>query len=69
MATPDKNKPIKLYSPDFLTPQERQDRIVEILTRGVLRLVKKQMRAEQPKVMNTDISGDYVDEDILEEKT
>jgi len=64
-----KSKPAKPFNPDFLTDQERQDRIVEILTRGVLRLVKKQLLAEQSKVMNTEISEDYVDEGILEEKT
>ena len=63
------DKPIKLYDPDFLTPQERQDRIVEILTRGVLRLVRKQMRAEQSKAINSVISGDSIDEKILEERT
>ena len=69
MDEQNKSKPGKLFDADFLTPQERQDRIVEILTRGVLRLVKKQLLAEQSKVMNTEISEDYVDEGILEEKT
>ena len=39
----------EIFSPDFLTPQERQDRIVEILTRGVLRLIEKERQAQQSK--------------------
>lgn len=38
-----------IFSPDFLTPQERQDRIVEILTRGVLRLIEKKGQTPQSK--------------------
>lgn len=32
----------KLYGPEFMTPQERQDRVVELLTRGLLRMIEAQ---------------------------
>ena len=51
----------KIYSPDFLTPQERQDRIVEILTRGVLRLMEKKRQAWQSEAISLKTSKDSAD--------
>jgi len=47
----------KIFSPDFLTPQERQDRIVEILTRGVLRLIEKERQAQQSDIILENSDG------------
>lgn len=51
MGAQDKAKPRKIFSPDFLTPEERQKRVVEILARGVLRLIEKKKKASLPEAV------------------
>jgi hypothetical protein len=57
MANQRKYEKGKVFNPDFLTPQERQDRIVEILTRGVLRLIEKKRQASQSQGITPEISN------------
>lgn len=59
MANQRKYEKRKIFNPDFLTPQERQDRIVEILTRGVLRLIEKKRQASQSKSITPEFSNDF----------
>lgn len=49
MKKQNKPKARKIYNPDFLTPEERQERIVELLTRGVLRLIEKKKKLARPE--------------------
>ena len=46
-----------IFSPEFLTPEERQDRIVEILTRGVLRLIDKKRQAQESGIILENSAG------------
>ena len=50
MAETKKTESEKIYGPDFLTPEERQEKIVEILTRGVLRLIEKKKAKENKRI-------------------
>ena len=58
-----------------LTPEERMDRVAEILTRGVLRLIgKKNRKKDNPRIPIDKTTGekskseDNIPSDILSEK-
>ncbi len=62
MTIQNKDKSRKVFNPDFLTPQERQDRIVEILTRGILRLIEKNRQTSQSQVVTRRNPEAFTDE-------
>lgn len=62
MTNQNKDKSRKVFNPDFLTPQERQDRIVEILTRGVLKLIEKKRQASQSQTIIHKNPEEFIDE-------
>ena len=60
MSKQNKDELKKVFGPDFLTPQERLDRIVEILTRGVLKLIAKKGQTQQDETTSHGNSEDSV---------